>query len=107
MTTSASLRFSFRVTSAALTSKFSLYELAIPDNVLMVHGTTTMPPVKKEPLANEANVWNAVERLHADLGLSARHITVSTVGIVPGIRTLADARGFISDRKASRTLCSL
>jgi 23S rRNA (adenine2503-C2)-methyltransferase len=43
-----------------------------------------------EPLANEANVWNAVERLHADLGLSARHITVSTVGIVPGIRTLAE-----------------
>jgi 23S rRNA (adenine2503-C2)-methyltransferase len=43
-----------------------------------------------EPLANEANVWSAVERLHADLGLSARHLTVSTVGIVPGIRTLAE-----------------
>jgi 23S rRNA (adenine2503-C2)-methyltransferase len=43
-----------------------------------------------EPLANEANVWHAVERLHDDLGLSARHITVSTVGIVPGIRTLTD-----------------
>jgi 23S rRNA (adenine2503-C2)-methyltransferase len=43
-----------------------------------------------EPLANEVNVWNAVERLHGDLGLSARHITVSTVGIVPGIRTLTE-----------------
>jgi 23S rRNA (adenine2503-C2)-methyltransferase len=45
-----------------------------------------------EPLANESAVWASVERLHADLGLSARHITVSTVGIVPGIKRLA-ARG--------------
>jgi 23S rRNA (adenine2503-C2)-methyltransferase len=43
-----------------------------------------------EPLANEVNVWQAVERLHGDLGLSARHITISTVGIVPGIRTLTE-----------------
>lgn len=42
-----------------------------------------------EPLANEAIVWSAIERLHGDLGLSARHLTVSTVGIVPGIRALA------------------
>jgi 23S rRNA (adenine2503-C2)-methyltransferase len=42
-----------------------------------------------EPLANEAAVWGAVERLHADLGLSARHLTISTVGLVPGIRSLA------------------
>jgi 23S rRNA (adenine2503-C2)-methyltransferase len=42
-----------------------------------------------EPLANEDAVWAAVERLHGDVGLSARHITVSTVGIVPGIRRLA------------------
>lgn len=42
-----------------------------------------------EPLANESAVWTAIERLHGDLGLSARHITVSTVGIVPGIRKLA------------------
>ncbi|MGE0794518.1 MAG: 23S rRNA (adenine(2503)-C(2))-methyltransferase RlmN, partial [Acidimicrobiia bacterium] len=33
--------------------------------------------------------WGAVRRLHDDLGISARHITVSTVGIVPGIRRLA------------------
>ena len=42
-----------------------------------------------EPLANYDRVWAAVERLHDDLGLSARHITVSTVGLVPGIRRLA------------------
>ena len=42
-----------------------------------------------EPLANEAAVWGAIERLHADVGISARHLTVSTVGIIPGIRTLA------------------
>jgi 23S rRNA (adenine2503-C2)-methyltransferase len=42
-----------------------------------------------EPLANEPAVWSAVERMHAELGLSARHITISTVGIIPGIRTLS------------------
>ena len=43
-----------------------------------------------EPLANEPNVWSAIERIHGDIGISARHLTVSTVGIVPGIRTLAE-----------------
>jgi 23S rRNA (adenine2503-C2)-methyltransferase len=43
-----------------------------------------------EPLANEPAVWRAIERIHGDLGISARGITVSTVGIVPGIRRLAE-----------------
>jgi len=42
-----------------------------------------------EPLANYDRTWGAVERLHGDFGLSARHLTVSTVGVVPGIRRLA------------------
>ena len=42
-----------------------------------------------EPLANYDATWAAVERLHGDLGLSARHLTISTVGLVPGIRRLA------------------
>ncbi len=42
-----------------------------------------------EPLANYDPTWQSVERMHADVGLSARHLTVSTVGVVPGIRRLA------------------
>lgn len=42
-----------------------------------------------EPLANEPAVWRSVERIHDDIGISARGITVSTVGLVPGIRALA------------------
>ena len=42
-----------------------------------------------EPMANEQHVWGAIERIHGDLGLSARHLTISTIGIVPGIRTLS------------------
>jgi 23S rRNA (adenine2503-C2)-methyltransferase len=42
-----------------------------------------------EPLANYDATWRAVRRIHDDLGLGARHITVSTVGVVPGIRRLA------------------
>lgn len=44
-----------------------------------------------EPLANFDATWAAVHRIHDDLGLGARHLTISTVGIVPGIRRLADA----------------
>jgi 23S rRNA (adenine2503-C2)-methyltransferase len=42
-----------------------------------------------EPLANYDRVWGAVVRLQGDMGLSARRLTLSTVGIVPGIRRLA------------------
>ncbi|NND73664.1 MAG: 23S rRNA (adenine(2503)-C(2))-methyltransferase RlmN [Ilumatobacter sp.] len=43
-----------------------------------------------EPMANLGPVWASVERIHGDVGLSARHITISTVGLIPGIRSLAD-----------------
>ncbi|WCO69020.1 23S rRNA (adenine(2503)-C(2))-methyltransferase RlmN [Iamia majanohamensis] len=42
-----------------------------------------------EPLANYDATWTAIRRIHDDLGLGARHLTVSTVGVVPGIRRLA------------------
>ena len=42
-----------------------------------------------EPLANYDAVWGAIRRIHADIGLSARHITMSTVGLIPGIRRMA------------------
>ena len=43
-----------------------------------------------EPLANEAAVFAAIERINTDIGLGARHLTVSTVGLVPGIRRLTE-----------------
>ncbi len=42
-----------------------------------------------EPFANYDRTWAAVERIHGDLGLGARHLTISTVGIVPCIDRLA------------------
>ena len=45
-----------------------------------------------EPFANYDNMWAAIERLHDDAGLSARNFTVSTVGIIPGIRRLSHER---------------
>ena len=35
-------------------------------------------------------MWGAVERFHGAIGLSARHLTISTVGLVPGIRKLTE-----------------
>lgn len=43
-----------------------------------------------EPLANYANVREALHRMIDVIDLSARAVTVSTVGMVPGIRRLAD-----------------
>ncbi len=42
-----------------------------------------------EPLANYDAVWESVHLLHDELGLSARRLTLSTIGIVPGMRRLA------------------
>lgn len=43
-----------------------------------------------EPFHNYDNVMGAVRRLNRDLGIGARHITISTVGIAPKIRQLAE-----------------
>lgn len=42
-----------------------------------------------EPFHNYDNVVAALHRLNRDLGIGARHITVSTVGLAPRIRQLA------------------
>jgi 23S rRNA (adenine2503-C2)-methyltransferase len=42
-----------------------------------------------EPLLNLKNVVKSLRLLHEEVGLSYRHLTVSTVGIVPGIVELA------------------
>ncbi|MDP9237133.1 MAG: 23S rRNA (adenine(2503)-C(2))-methyltransferase RlmN [Chloroflexota bacterium] len=45
-----------------------------------------------EPMANYGEVWRAVETLNAPegIGMAARHITISTVGLISGIRKLGD-----------------
>src|SRR5690606_21607658 len=43
-----------------------------------------------EPFHNYDNAVKAIRRLMSDLGIGARHITVSTVGLVPAIRKFAD-----------------
>ena len=43
-----------------------------------------------EPLHNYRNVMQATRRISDELGIGARHITLSTVGVVPKIKRLAD-----------------
>jgi 23S rRNA (adenine2503-C2)-methyltransferase len=43
-----------------------------------------------EPLANYGHVRESIRRMVEDMGFSPRRITVSTVGLVPGIRRLAE-----------------
>lgn len=46
-----------------------------------------------EPLANRKAVFPALTILHRGYGLGARRITVSTVGVIPGIKALAEQQG--------------
>lgn len=43
-----------------------------------------------EPLLNLPNVLKALRLFHDEVGLSYRHLTISTVGLVPQIRQLAE-----------------
>jgi len=43
-----------------------------------------------EPFANEDEVFRSLEVLHRGFGVGARRITVSTVGLVPGILRMAE-----------------
>ena len=52
--TSTRRRRSFRATVADRISRFSSLDNATPDSVRMEHGTTTMPSIRKDPLAGAA-----------------------------------------------------
>ncbi|MGH9044768.1 MAG: radical SAM protein, partial [Acidimicrobiales bacterium] len=43
-----------------------------------------------EPLANYANTLGAMRVIHGEMGISARRLTISTVGVAPCIKRLAD-----------------
>ena len=45
-----------------------------------------------EPLLNVDNVLKAVRLLNKEIGIAMRQLTISTVGIVPGIRRLAEEK---------------
>jgi len=45
-----------------------------------------------EPMLNYDNVLSSIRILTGEIGLSMRHITVSTVGILPGIERLAEEK---------------
>jgi len=49
-----------------------------------------------EPLLNYESVIKAVRLIHDEMGIGIRHIAISTVGIVPGIRKLAQERAQIT-----------
>jgi 23S rRNA (adenine2503-C2)-methyltransferase len=65
-----------------------LRQVGVPD--VPDHLTNIVFMGMGEPLANYDRVREAIRRMIEVMGLSARSLTVSTVGIVPGIRRLAD-----------------
>jgi len=49
-----------------------------------------------EPLLNYASTVKAVQLLNREVGIGMRHLTVSTIGFVPGIRRLAQEKLLIT-----------
>ena len=80
-----------------LTSGEIVAQVAYAAAYLASHGLGTSPPRVTnlvfmgmgEPLANYGNVKTAIDRMTVLMGMSARSITVSTVGVAPAIRKLA------------------
>jgi 23S rRNA (adenine2503-C2)-methyltransferase len=60
-----------------------------PDERAPDHLTNVVFMGMGEPFANPDATWGAAHRLHDGFGLSARALTISTVGIVPQIRRAA------------------
>jgi 23S rRNA (adenine2503-C2)-methyltransferase len=60
-----------------------------PDELAPDHLTNVVFMGMGEPFANPAATWGAAHRLHDGFGLSARALTISTVGLVPQIRRAA------------------
>ena len=63
-----------------------------PDPSAPDHLTNVVFMGMGEPFANPAATWRAAWRIHEGFGLSARGITISTVGLVPGIHRAARER---------------
>jgi 23S rRNA (adenine2503-C2)-methyltransferase len=63
-----------------------------PDPSAPDHLTNVVFMGMGEPFANPAATWRAAWRIHEGFGLSARAITISTVGLVPGIHRAARER---------------
>ena len=86
---STSRRRSFRHTSAARTIRLSLALFAIADSVRIEHGATTMPSVRKVPLAGPAATLRSSWQTSASAATSAgvRPSSYSIVFSAPALIT--------------------
>lgn len=75
------------ITAQVALAEASLKARSLPDSPQRVSNIVFMG--MGEPLANYAHLRESLRRLIEVMGRSARSITVSTVGVVPGIRRLA------------------
>lgn len=57
---------------------------------LLADSSICFVSITGEPMNNYKNVMHAISRINSELGIGARHITLSTVGVVPKIKRLAD-----------------
>jgi 23S rRNA (adenine2503-C2)-methyltransferase len=71
---------------------WALLEELRPAPAAPAHLTNVVFMGMGEPFANPSATWGAAWRLHQGFGLSARAITISTVGLVPGIDRAARER---------------
>ncbi len=85
--------FERHLTSGEIVAQVAYANAGLRDKNMTVgrdHVTSIVFMGMGEPLANYANVREAIRRMIEVMGVSPRHITVSTVGIVPAIYRLAE-----------------
>lgn len=80
--------FSRQLTSSEIFEQAQLFSVKLKANNERLSNIVLMG--MGEPLANYENVMTAIQRFNDELGIGSRHITISTVGIAPRIRKLAD-----------------
>lgn len=80
--------FSRQLTSEEIFEQAQLFAAQLRQKSLRLSNIVMMG--MGEPLANWDNVFKAVKRFNEELGIGSRHITISTVGLAPRIRRMAD-----------------
>ena len=81
--------FSRQLTAEEIFEQVAIYDSLVKQNGDSRGVTNVVFMGMGEPLANYRNVLKAVRMINAELGIGARKITVSTVGLAPNILKLA------------------
>jgi 23S rRNA (adenine2503-C2)-methyltransferase len=86
----ATMGFGRNLTAGEMVDQVLTADEFARERAVIPHVTHVVVMGMGEPLLNVGPLVKALRLLHDEIGLSMRHLTVSTAGFVPGMRRLAD-----------------